>query len=91
LPLAAHTVHRRSELQAIYMKFESDIEKLNGRVKEQAGQRSGARLLMTHPGVGRLRRWRPTCSWVIRSVSVTDGKTLAGVVRNGALITHHAV
>jgi len=52
LPLAPHTAHRRSELQAMYVKFESDIEKLNQRVEEQAGQRSGARLLMTHPGVG---------------------------------------
>src|ERR1039457_7035926 len=52
LPLAPHTAHRRSELQAMYVKFESDIEELNQGVEEQAGQRSGVRLLMTHPGVG---------------------------------------
>jgi transposase len=52
LPLAPHTAYRRSELQAMYEKFETEIEKLNQRVEQQACQRSGARLLMTHPGVG---------------------------------------
>jgi transposase len=52
LPLAPHTAYRRSELQAIYVKFETEIEKLNQRVEEQACDRCGARLLMTHPGVG---------------------------------------
>jgi transposase len=52
LPLAPHTAYRRSELQAMYAKFEAEIEKLNQRVEEQACGRAGARLLMTHPGVG---------------------------------------
>ena len=52
LPLAPHTAYRRSELQAVYAKFEVEIEKLNQRVEEQACGRAGARLLMTHPGVG---------------------------------------
>jgi transposase len=52
LPLAPHTAYRRSELQALYAKFEAEIEKLNQRVEEQASERAGARLLMTHPGVG---------------------------------------
>src|SRR6202163_4526439 len=52
LPLAPHTAYRRSELQALYAKFEAEIEKLNQRVEEQACKRPGARLLMTHPGVG---------------------------------------
>src|SRR6201981_1154324 len=52
LPLAPHTAYRRSELQAMYAKFEAEIEKLNQRVEEQACGRVGARLLMTHPGVG---------------------------------------
>ena len=34
------------------MKFEAEIETLNQRVQQQAGERSAARLLMTHPGVG---------------------------------------
>jgi transposase len=52
LPLAPHAAYRRSELQAMYAKFGKEIEKLNQRVEEQACERSGARLLMTHPGVG---------------------------------------
>jgi transposase len=52
LPLAPHTAYRRSALQAMYVKIETEIEELNHRVAEQAGHRSGARLLMTHPGVG---------------------------------------
>jgi len=49
---ATHTAYRRSELQAMYIKFEAEIEKLNQRVEEQACERPGARLLMTHPGIG---------------------------------------
>ena len=52
LPLSPHAAYRRSELQAMYVKFETEIEKLNQRVQEQACGRAGARLLMTHPGVG---------------------------------------
>ena len=36
----------------MYVQFETEIEKLNQRVEQQARERSGARLLMTHPGVG---------------------------------------
>jgi transposase len=36
----------------MYEKFVAEIEKLNQRVEQQASQRPGARLLMTHPGVG---------------------------------------
>jgi transposase len=52
LPLAPHSAYRRSELQEMYALFEAEIEKLNQRVEEQACERPGARLLMTHPGVG---------------------------------------
>jgi len=52
LPSALHTAYPRSELQARYEKFEAEIEKLNQGVEEQALGRAGARLLMTHPGVG---------------------------------------
>jgi hypothetical protein len=52
LPLSPHAAYRRNELQAMYVKFETDIEKLNQRDEQQACARSGARLLMTHPGVG---------------------------------------
>ena len=36
----------------MYARFEAEIEQLNQRVLEQAGQRPTAGLLMTHPGVG---------------------------------------
>ena len=36
----------------MYVQFETEIEKLNQRVEQQARERVGARLLMTHPGVG---------------------------------------
>jgi len=52
LPLSPHAAYRRDELQAMYVKFETEIEKLNQRVEQQARERFGARLLMTHPGVG---------------------------------------
>ena len=52
LPLSPHTAYRRGELQAMYVKFETEIEKLNQRVEQHAWERPGARLLMTHPGVG---------------------------------------
>jgi transposase len=52
LPLAPHTADRRSALQALYAKLETEIELLNQRVEQQAGERPGALRLMTHPGVG---------------------------------------
>jgi transposase len=52
LPLLPHAAYRRSALQVMYRKMEEEIENLTQQVAEQAGQRSGARLLMTHPGVG---------------------------------------
>jgi Transposase IS116/IS110/IS902 family len=36
----------------MYRKMEEEIEQLSAQVAEQAEQRSGARLLLTHPGVG---------------------------------------
>jgi transposase len=36
----------------MYGKMAEEIENLTQQIAEQAGQRSGARLLMTHPGVG---------------------------------------
>jgi transposase len=52
LPLSPHAAYRRNELQSMYVQFETEIEKLNQRVEQQARERSGTRLLMTHPGVG---------------------------------------
>lgn len=52
LPLLPHTAYRRSSLQAMYKMMDAEIEKLTQPVAEEAGRRSGAQLLMTHPGVG---------------------------------------
>src|SRR3974390_1922733 len=52
LPLLPHASYRRSALQTMYKHMEEEIENLTKQVAEQAGHRSGARLLMTHPGVG---------------------------------------
>jgi len=39
LRLAPHAAYRRNELQAMYEKFEKEIEKLNQRVAQQARER----------------------------------------------------
>ena len=52
LPLMPHTAYRRSALQTMYQKIESQIKELTQQVAEQAESRSAARRLMTHPGVG---------------------------------------
>jgi transposase len=79
LPLAPHTAHRRSELQAMYVKFEAEIEKLNQRVEEQACERPGARLLMTHPGVGPVTALA-TDVFLGDPTRFADGKALASYV-----------
>ena len=52
LPLAPHAAHRRTELQTLYGQLSKQIDELGERVMDQALQRPGAKLLMTHPGVG---------------------------------------
>jgi len=52
LPLPPHASYRRSMLQALYRKMAEEIEQLTAQVAERARQRCGARLLLTHPGVG---------------------------------------
>lgn len=52
LPLPPHTAYRRTELQDLYQKLRAQIDELDQRVGDQALQRPGAKLLMSHPGVG---------------------------------------
>src|ERR1700693_4585933 len=52
LPLTPHAAHRRTELLALYGKLQAQIDELDERVRDHAQQRPGAKLLMTHPGVG---------------------------------------
>jgi transposase len=79
LPLSPHTAYRRSELQAMYVKFQSEIEKLNQRVQEQACERAGAQLLMTHPGVGPITALA-TDVFLGDPIRFADGKALASYV-----------
>ena len=52
LSLPPHAAHRRSALVALYQHLAAQVDQLDDRVKEAAGPRPGATLLMTHPGVG---------------------------------------
>jgi transposase len=76
LSLAPHTAHRRSELQALYAKFEMEIEKLNQRVEKQAWERPTALRLMTHPGVGPITALA-TDVFLGDPTRFVDGKALA--------------
>ena len=79
LPLPPHASYRRSLLQALYRKMEEEIEQLSAQVAEQAEQRSGARLLMTHPGVGPVTALA-TDVFLGDPQRFADGKALASYV-----------
>lgn len=79
LPLAPHTADRRSALQALYAKFETEIEQLNQRVEQQAWERPGAQRLMTHPGVGPITALA-TDVFLGDPKRFVDGKALASYV-----------
>ena len=66
-------------LQEMYRKMEEEIENLTQRVAEQAGQRCGARLLMTHPGVGPVTALA-TEVFLGDARRFVDGKALASYV-----------
>jgi transposase len=63
----------------LYVKFESEIEKLNQRVEEQACKRPGAQLLLTHPGVGPVTALA-TDIFLGDPTRFADGKALASYV-----------
>jgi transposase len=52
LPLPAYTSQRRTELLRLYVQLQKRIQELDKEVEEQAQQRTPARRLLTHPGVG---------------------------------------
>lgn len=66
-------------LQALYRKMEEEIANLTEQVAEQAGQRSGARLLMTHPGAGPVTALA-TDVFLGDPQRFADGKALASYV-----------
>jgi transposase len=79
LPLPPHTSLRRSALQALYRHMDQEIEKLTVQVAEQAEQRSGTQLLMTHPGVGPVTALA-TDVFLGDPQRFDDGKSLASYV-----------
>ena len=79
LPLLPHTADRRTALQAMYTAMESEIESLSEQVAERANHRSGARLLMTHPGVGPVTALA-TDVFLGDPKRFADGKALASYV-----------
>jgi transposase len=52
LQLASHANQRRTALLTRYQSFQETIDDLDRQVSEIAKQRSQAKRLMTHPGVG---------------------------------------
>ena len=69
----------QNALQAMYKKMEEEIETLTQQVAEQAEQRSGARRLMTHPGVGPVTALA-TDVFLGNPKRFLDGKALASYV-----------
>jgi transposase len=82
LPLATHTAHRHSELQAMYGRFQAEIEQLNERVLERAGERPTAGLLMTHPGVGPITAMATDVFLGESPKRFRDGKALASYIQD---------
>jgi transposase len=79
LPLAPHTAHRRSELQALYQHLEAQVDRLGERVKHVANERPRATLLMAHPGVGAVTALA-TEVFVGDPCRFPDGKAVASYV-----------
>ena len=87
LPMMPHASYRRSALQALYRRMDEEIANLTQQVAEQAEQRSGARLLMTHPGVGPVTALA-TDVFLGDPKRFLDGKALAsyvGIIPPGVL------
>ena len=79
LPMLPHASYRRSALQALYRRMDEEIDNLTQQVAEQAEQRSGARRLMTHPGVGPVTALA-TDVFLGNPKRFLDGKALASYV-----------
>jgi transposase len=79
LPLAPHTAHRRSELQALYQHLDAHVDRLGEGVQHVAGERPRATLLMRHPGVGAVTALA-TEVFVGDPCRFPDGKAVASYV-----------
>ena len=80
LPLPLHTAYRRSELQHWYDQLQGPIDERDKRVSAQAWQRAGARLLLTHPGVGPVTALASDV-FLGDAGRFADGKAVASYVR----------
>jgi transposase len=79
LPLPPHAAHRRQALVALYQHLAAQVDQLDDRVKAAADPRPGARLLMTHPGVGPVTALA-TEVFLGDPTRFADGKALASYV-----------
>jgi transposase len=79
LPLPSHAAHRRNELQALYRHLDAQVDRLDAQVKQVAGERPQATLLMTHPGVGHVTALA-TEVFLGDPSRFRDGKALASYV-----------
>ena len=79
LPLAPHAADRRNELQTLYGTLSTKIDELDEQVKDQALQRSGAKLLLTHPGVGPVTALA-TDAFLGDPMRFADGKALSSYI-----------
>src|SRR5256886_13798065 len=52
LPLADYSRRRRQQLQELRQELDQRLQQLDQAARQQAEQRAGARLLLSHPGVG---------------------------------------
>src|SRR2546425_222646 len=83
LPLAPHAAHRRTELQALNCKLGKQIDELGERVMDQALQRPGAKLLMTHPGVGPITSVASYVGMIPSEYSSGGRQRLGGLSKQG--------
>jgi transposase len=71
-------------LQALYRRMEEEIEQLTAQVAEQAEQRSGARLLLTHPGVGPVTALASYAGLIPREYSSGAHQRLGALTKQGS-------
>jgi transposase len=87
LPLAPHASERRKALMTLYPHLQESIDELDRQVSEQTQQRTDARRLMTHPGVGPVTALA-TEVFLGDPKRFSDGKALASYI--GMIPSEHS-
>jgi len=87
LPLAPYTAQRWAALPWLYRHLQEQIDDLDRKVDQLAGQRPQARRLMTHPGVGPITALA-TEVFLGDPARFADGKALASYV--GLIPSEHS-